>query len=83
MYHHPDEDFFRKLNVDLPKTSAHGTEEDIRGNLKRLDTRDWKLKGNQLTCMTEMGELSQTIPTNKILVGTDKNGMPILQTIAL
>jgi len=83
MYHHPDEDFFRKLNVDLPKVSVHGTDDEIRSKLKRLETSNWRLEGNQLICKTEYGELSQTIPTDKILVGTDKDGMPILQTVAL
>lgn len=83
-YHHPDEDFFRKvLDAPPPTISEHGTEEDVRANMKQLLPSSWRLEGNQLVGMTEMGELRQTIPTDHILIGTDDKGLPIFHRIVL
>lgn len=80
-YHHPDEDFLRKLQVPLPTTTGHGTEDDIEQNLKRLMPHSWVLEGNQLIGQTDMGKLVQTIPTDVILTGTDSNGLPEFKKI--
>lgn len=82
-YYHPDTDYFRKLDVPLPTVEQHGTEEDVRANLKALKPHTWKLEGNQLIGITETGRFAQHIPTDYILTGTDSAGMPILQKIKL
>lgn len=72
---------FVDLGITPPTSQAHGTEEDIRQNLVPLKTRNWRMRGNQLIADTDFGELAQTIPTDYICKGTDKNGMPILVKI--
>ncbi len=69
--------------VPPPTTEAHGTAETIRGNLKPLKTRNWRMKGNMLIADTDEGELAQTIPTDYICTGTDENGLPILKKVVL
>lgn len=82
-YYHPETDFLRKLDVPLPTAEEHGTEEEIRANMKQLLPRSWKLAGNTLIGETEVGPLVQTIPTDYILTGTDKAGLPIFKRIVL
>ena len=64
-----------------PTREGHGTDEDIRNNLKRLMPSSWRMEGNELIGMTEWGELRQTIPTDYICVGTTKDGLPDLQKV--
>jgi len=80
-YQHPDNEFLSKLDAAPAYTSPHGTDEDIREKLKPLSTTKWRLEGNILKCKTDMGELVQRIPTNQILVGIDKNNLPVFKTI--
>lgn len=82
-YHHPREDFYRKLDAAPPTVETHGTEEDVRANMQKLLPNSWWLDGNKLHGHTEMGELVQTIPTSHILVGTDDKGLPIFREIVL
>lgn len=81
-YYHPDTDQMRKWNVPLPTAEAHGTEDDIRANLKPVKAHSWRLEGNKLITQTDMGELVQFIPTTHILIG-EENGLPILKKIVL
>lgn len=74
---------FEKLGIEVPSTAAHGTEEDIRANLRPVTMTNWRLEGNSLKCDTEHGELSQTIPTDYILTGIGEDGLPILTKIVL
>lgn len=80
-YQHPDSEFLASVDAAPAFTSSHGTDEDIRAKLKPLSTTDWKLEGNKLTCMTDMGPLVQRIPTDKILIGIDNNNLPVFKTI--
>ena len=82
-YKAPDTDWYLKHDVAPPEVVSHGHDEEIREKLLPLKTWGWKLSGNQLTCMTNMGELSQTIPTDVILLGEDDNGKPLLKKIEL
>lgn len=66
-----------------PTVEGHGTDEDIRNNLKKLVPSSWRLEGNKLIGQTEFGELVQTIPTDYICHGIDKEGLPILKKIVL
>lgn len=84
MEYKPDNtDWFLKNNLAPPETTGHGTEEDIREKLKPLKTWGWKLEGNMLSCMTDMGPLTQSIPPNYICLGDDKDGKPILKAIEI
>ena len=80
-YHHPDEDFLRKLGVAPPSVSAHATDEEISKNMKKLKPSSWRQEGNWLIGQTDMGELRQTVPTSHILTGTDDSGNPIFKRI--
>lgn len=80
-YQPKDAKWFLENDLTPPQVSSHGTDEDIRANLKPLKTWGWKLEGNMLTCMTDHGPLSQTIPPNYICLGDDTNGKPILKKI--
>lgn len=82
-YYHPQADEYRKLGITPPESHVHGTEEDIRSRLKPVMPTNWHMEGNQLIGYTEMGKLSQTIPTDYICHGVDDNGMPILKRVEL
>ena len=82
-YYHPQTDQMRKLDVALPTADAHGTDEEIRKNLKPLKPSEWRLEGNELIGMTDMGELRQTIPPDYICYGVDDSGLPILKKVVL
>jgi hypothetical protein len=74
---------FQKWGKTPPSREAHGLEDDIRKNLRKLLPNSWKLEGNKLTGMTEVGPLVQFIPTDYICRGTDKDGLPILDKIKI
>lgn len=80
-YKVPDHDWYAKRQLKPPEAVTHGTDEDIRSNLKPLKTWGWKLSGNILSCETDMGPLSQTIPPDYILLGEDVNGKPKLKKV--
>lgn len=82
-YYHPDHDFIRKLGAAPPTATPHGTDSEISDNLKKLMPNSWRLVGNKLIGQTEMGELTQFLPTNKILVGTDEKGLPIFRDVVI
>lgn len=81
MYTKEELQFFKDHDIDPPSHDEHGTEDDVRKNLKPLVTTNWRQEGGWLVCDTDMGTLKQRIPTNKILIGVDKNNKPLLQTI--
>lgn len=72
---------FERWNQPQPTHHPHGTEEDIRANLKKLNLRSWRLEGNRLIAQTDMGQLVQYIPVDYILTGEDAKGMPIFEKI--
>jgi hypothetical protein len=74
---------FHEWGVDPPTVISHGSDEEIHARMQQLLPNSWKLKGNQLIGETAMGTLVQTIPTNKILVGTDPKGFPIFKDVVL
>jgi len=72
------------MDVPKPLHLEHGVNtEDIGKNLKRLNTTNWKLEGNVLTAETEMGKLTQKVPTDVILTGEDAEGLPVFKKIVL
>lgn len=72
---------FKEWGEPLPSRDAHGTDDDIRSNLKSVNPRNWTLEGNKLIADTEVGKLVQTIPTSHILIGTDAQGLPIFKQV--
>jgi hypothetical protein len=83
-YHHPDEDFYRKvLKSAPPSVSEHGTEDNIKEKLQPMLPNRWRQEGNLLIAETENGVHGQTVPTNMLLIGTDENHMPIFRKISL
>lgn len=82
-YYHPDTDAFRKLDLDPPEATPHGTPDDITENMKQLMPNSWHLEGNKLIGKTEMGTLVQTIDPAYILEGTDSNGLPKFRRVIL
>lgn len=75
--------FFQKHGKAPPTHNPHGTEQDIAANMKRLLPRSWRLEGNELVGMTDVGELRQTISTDYYLDGTDEKGLPIFRKIVV
>lgn len=74
---------FERWGKTPPSSQSHGTEDEIRANLTKLQPKNWVLEGNQLKGVTDWGPLVQTIPSNYICVGTDEDGLPKLQKIKL
>ena len=72
---------FKAWGVPLPSREVHGSADDVRANLKPLKPTNWRQEGNRLIADTEFGTLSQTIPTNHILTGTDDKGLPVFKNL--
>ncbi len=65
-----------------PNSFAHGvTIDDVREKLVPAECTNWKLSGNQLTCDTQHGPLSQTIDPSYILTGVDESGLPTFRKV--
>lgn len=77
-----DLELFKRFELPLPSRDPHGTEEDIRSNLKPLEVKSWRLEGNRLIAETDHGTLVNILPTNVIMTGVDDKNLPILKTIA-
>lgn len=75
--------WYDRMGKARPSSEAHGTVEDIRKNLKRLKTENWRVEGNMLKADTDMGPLTQRIPPDYICKGTDSEGLPILVKLSL
>lgn len=74
-------EWYKRRGVEPPETNSHGTEEDIKQNMERLMPNSWRLEGNKLIGETKYGPLCQFIPTNYILINTDKNGLPVFREV--
>ena len=74
---------YEKWGVTPPSTTPHGTDDDIRSNLRKAVPTNWRQEGNKLICDTELGPLVNMIPTDMLLVGVDKKNLPILRKITL
>lgn len=68
---------FEQWGVTPPISAQHDT------NLRRMAPRNWRQEGNRLIAETDMGELTQFIPTDVMLEGIDANGLPKLRKIVL
>lgn len=76
--------WYDRINQARPTHIAHGVNaEDLSEHMKELKPNQWRLEGNQLIGMTDMGELVQNIPTDYILTGTDDKGLPVFEKVVL
>lgn len=75
---------FQRLGITLPSHEDHGiTPEQLKEKMTRVQTSNWRLEGTLLTCDTDQGPMGQHIEPGYICKGTDENGLPILEKIAL
>lgn len=72
---------FEKWKKTPPSVAEHGTEAEIKEKMTKLMPNSWRLEGNKLIGDTDVGPLVQLIPTDYILKGTDKKGLPIFEKI--
>jgi hypothetical protein len=82
-YYHPDKDWFVKHDLTPPASISHGNEDEILKNIQSMKVKSWHLQGNKLIGEADAGRVMQTIPTDYICKGTDKNGLPILEKVVL
>jgi len=83
-YFHPQNDFFRKLNLSPPTTVSHGTEDNIKEKLTQLKPINWRSEGpGKLVADTDFGKLVQFVSPDLICTGTDGQGNPILAKIGM
>jgi len=74
--------WFDKHGKPRPAHSEHVREEDIQRNMVKLIPHTWKQEGNRLIGYVDGGtKISQTIPTNYLLIGTDDKGLPIFKKL--
>ena len=75
--------FYRKHGKEPPKHIPHGTEADIKENMTLLKpTRYWQ-EGNELKGETEMGIVTNFLPTDVLYIGTDDEGIPQFRKIVV
>lgn len=74
---------FASLGITPAKVTPHGSDKDIRDYLTPEMPTRWIQEGNQLIGESEKGRFVQTIPSDKLLVGTDAQGLPIFRNIVL
>lgn len=71
--------WFEKNNLKPPEHIFHDlTPDDISKRVERAQLLEWRQEGNRLICKTNFGELVNHIPTDMMMTGTDKQGLPIL-----
>lgn len=73
--------WFDKHGQRRPENIPHVKEDEIERSMKKLLPNSWKLEGNKLIGKTEVGELVQFIDPAYILMGTDKEGLPIFKKV--
>lgn len=78
-------DFYQKLGVEAPSHEAHGTQEELERKFAENRTHGhiWQQRGSFVVCTSCPFEHSFSVPTSKILKGTDEKGMPILESIQI
>lgn len=74
---------FEKMGITPPRVTPHGGDKDIAEYLKPEMPTRWEQQGNQLIGISEKGRFVQTIPSNKLLIGSDSKGLPIFKDIVL
>ena len=78
---------YEKLGLEPPEHIPFLTDEELEKEFAKIRKNtvhgDWKQQGNMITCYKCLTPHGDTIPTNFILEGTDKNGMPMLRKIQM
>lgn len=66
-----------------PESTPHGTEADIEAHLKSQFGRGhlWHQQGNVIFCTSCPFRHGASVPTNYLLTGTDKKGLPIFKRL--
>jgi hypothetical protein len=84
----PDEKELKEFDywkVARPSHEPHGVQDTWENPLSKQlvsgNPRNWRLSGNQLTCDTDFGPLTQTIPSDHILIGEDDKHLPIFKKL--
>lgn len=72
---------YARWGVEAPSHDAHGTIEEIRERMERVKASKWYMEGNELVAETDHGPVRQRISTDYILVGVDKNNLPVLRKV--
>lgn len=74
---------YQRWGVEAPSHDEHGPSsvEEIRESMEKAEASSWELRGNELIAQTNHGPVSQRIPTDFILVGTDEKGLPIFKRV--
>lgn len=76
--------WFERYGLKKPEHVSHGvTPDDIGDRLRQLKPYAWRLEGNKLIGLTDMGNLVQTIPTDYVLEGRSENGLPRFRKIEI
>lgn len=83
MLHEADKKLYQRLGLKMPEHIPHLTEDELAKRVKVEAHHNWKQEGNQLKCECEVGVHVAFVPTNKMLKGTDDNGMPILTDLSI
>ncbi len=78
-----EKEMYERWGKNPSTHDPHGTDEDIKENLKPIRPTKWRQEGNKLIGDTEMGRVVQFVPTDMMLQGTDEKGLPILKKVVL
>lgn len=78
------ENWYQRHGVKEPESIPHGTEENITAKLSGTVHGEWIQMGNTLICRKcPNNHSTEPIPVDRILIGTDDNGLPILKKLAV
>lgn len=78
------QNWYQRNGVEPPEHIPHGVEEDITEKMKGTVHGAWQQRGNRLICTKcPNHHMTDPIPIDRILTGTDNNGLPILKKLAI
>lgn len=70
-------EFYERHGKTPPERIPHDVNlEDLADKLQKVKINSWRMEGNMLIADTDIGEVANPIPTNYLLIGTDKNNLP-------
>lgn len=77
--------WYERHGVKPPEHIPHFSDEDLAKRMDEIRTGtkhgDWRQEGSKITCYRCPYNHSDSIPVDYLLMGTDKNGLPILKKI--
>lgn len=78
---------YETWKVKPPVLIQHGIEDTKEHPLSEQlipgNPTNWRMEGNELCYDTTFGPMRQRMPTDVLMTGLDKDGMPILKRIKL